>query len=196
MAYKLTYSQIPACSQGHTTNDTLSCLSCDMMHVGSNMKVYVDAKQPVPVRAEADVNKLVAGETMTCKVTYDLDGVKKEDIKVLVGDGLKLDSVEVAEKVATVKVSAEAGKFGPRSVQVRYKGVQKMFSVVLAKPEVTEDVISTVTVDPASVEVGGKATVTVKFNKPVTEAPASAAKEAPAETVKEEEKAEPKKGKK
>lgn len=169
MAFKKVYSQIPACSIGHTVNSTLSCLKCDMMHIGSSMKLYVDEKQPVPVRAEMTGSAAIeAGETVTCKVTFDLTGLKKEDISVMVGEGLKVDSVEVADKVATVVVSAEAGIYGPRSIQVGHKGVQKMFSVELVKPEaVDKPVITAVTVEPNTIEVGGKAVVKVAFDKAI-----------------------------
>lgn len=171
MAFKKVYSQIPACSIGHTVNNTLSCLKCDMMHIGSSMKLYVDEKQPVPVRAEmVGSAALEAGEKVTCKVTFDLTGLKKEDITVMVGEGLKVESVEVADTVATVICVAEAGIYGPRSIQIGHKGVQKMFSVELVKPEaVDKPVITAVTVEPDTIEVGGKAVVKVAFDKAIAE---------------------------
>lgn len=171
MAFKKVYSQIPACSIGHTVNNTLACLKCDMMHIGSSMKLYVDEKQPVPVRAEmVGSAALEAGETVTCKVTFDLEGLKKEDIAVMVGEGLKTDSVEVAGAVATVVISAEPGIYGPRSIQIGHKGVQKMFSVELVRPEaVDKPVITAVTVEPKEIEVGGKAIVKVAFDKAIAE---------------------------
>lgn len=170
MAFKKVYSQVPACSIGHTVNNTLSCLKCDMMHIGSSMKLFVDEKQPVPVRAEM-VGKaaLEAGETVTCKVTFDLEGLKKEDISVLAGEGLKVDSVEVSDKVATVVCSAESGIYGPRSIQVGHKGVQRMFSVQLVKPDADNSKVVSVTVEPKTIEVGGKAKVQVVFDKKVAE---------------------------
>lgn len=170
MAFKKVFSQIPACSIGHTVNNTLSCLKCDMMHIGSNMKLYVPEDQAVPVRAEANATALEAGQSIACKVTYS-DTVTKEEIKTIVGQGLTVTSVEVADTVATVNVRAEAGIYGPRSIIVGYKGVNRIFSVELVKPaETAVPKIKSVTAEPAEVEVGEKAVVTVEFEKEVTKA--------------------------
>ena len=169
MAFKKVFSQIPACSIGHTVNNTLSCLKCDMMHIGSNMKLYVPEDQAVPVRAEANATALEAGQSIACKVTYS-DNITKEEIKTIVGQGLTVTSVEVAEKVATVNVKAEAGIYGPRSIIVGYKGVNRIFSVELVKPAETDSPkIKSIVAEPAVVEVGQKSVVTIEFEKAVTE---------------------------
>lgn len=164
MAFKKVYSEVPACSQGHTSNDTLSCASCGMMHVGSHMKLYVPEDQPVPVASEASSNKVELGQEVTVKVTYDLD-IVKEKLNVIVGHGLKVVSTEAAGKVATVKVTAEEPIFGHRTVIVDYLGVRRMFMLDLVPATVDGVGIEAIKVEPAVAEAGKEAVVTVTLTE-------------------------------
>lgn len=168
MEFKKVYSQVPACSIGQTPNATLSCLKCDMMHIGSSMKLFVPVDQPVPVRAEVDKTVLEAGDAMTCKVSFDA-AVEEAKVTTMIGDGLVLDNLTVSGQEVTAVVSAGAGFAGFRSVAIGYMGVQKMFSCEVKRPAAEEAAgIVSITAEPKQIEVGGKSVITVKFDKALT----------------------------
>lgn len=171
MAFKKVYSEVPACSQGHTSNDTLACVSCGMMHVGSHMKLYVPEDQPVPVASEASSNKIELGQEVTVKVTYDAE-IEKEKLQVIVGHGLEVVSTEAAAEVATVKVTAKEPIFGHRTVIVDYMGVRRMFMLDLVPATVDGVGISEIKVEPAVAEAGKEAVVTVTLTEKAVEAKA------------------------
>lgn len=164
MAFKKVYSEIPACSQGHTSNDTLACASCGMMHVGSHMKLFVPEEQPVPVSSEVSANKIELGQEVTLTVNYDLD-IVKEKLSVIVGHGIKLVSAEAAGKVATVKVTAAEPIFGHRTVIVDYEGVRRMFMLDLVPATADGVGVAEIKVEPAVVEAGKEAVVTVTLTE-------------------------------
>lgn len=165
MKFKLVFSEVPACSQGHTSNDTLSCLSCGMMHAGSRMKLYVPEDQPVPVSAKADMSVVPLGKEATLTVDFSA-AVKKEEVEVQAAAGLEVKSVEVADKTATIKVEAKEPFYGHKAVMVGHKGVKKMFDLVIDKAPVE---MTRITLNKTTAEVGEPVKVTVHFSGKVVD---------------------------
>lgn len=165
MKFKLVFSEVPACSQGHTSNDTLSCLSCGMMHAGSRMKLYVPEDQPVPVSAKADMSVVPLGKEATLTVDFSA-AVKKEEVEVQATAGLEVKSVEVADKTATIKVEAKEPFYGHKAVMVGHKGVKKMFDLVIDKAPVE---MTRITLSKTTAEVGEPVKVTVHFSGKVVD---------------------------
>ena len=165
MKFKLVFSEVPACSQGHTSNDTLSCLSCGMMHAGSRMKLYVPEDQPVPVSAKADMSVVPLGKEATLTVNFSA-AVKKEEVEVQAAAGLEVKSVEVADKTATIKVEAKEPFYGHKAVIVGHKGVKKMFDLVIDKAPVE---MTRITLNKTTAEVGEPVKVTVHFSGKVVD---------------------------
>lgn len=159
MKFKLVFSEVPACSQGHTSNDTLSCLACGMMHTGSRMKLYVPEDQPVPVSAKADMTVVPLGKEATLTVDFSA-AVKKEEVEVQAAAGLEVKSVEVADKTATIKVEAKEPFYGHKAVMVGHKGVKRMFDLVIDKAP-TE--MTRISLSKTTAEVGESVKVKIFF---------------------------------
>lgn len=186
MKYKLVYSQVPACSYGNSVTNTLECASCDMVHIGSNMKMYVPEDQPVPEKAVVDKEAAFPGDTIKVEVDYSAP-VKAEDVKVIVGELLEVVNVtatpaanqmgraasgEGTHVVVECKI-VEGAKGGRNNIIVSYKNVDRMFSVKVNIPNSEDDKremeLASITLDKSTIEVGEIAKATLNFKEKVSE---------------------------